>query len=403
MFLQQRLERARRSGRSAVVVVSGEPGIGKTRLLGQFMAAQTSARILHGRGSPLGSAAPYGLIAEALESHLRTLSGERMVELTAGRELELTWVLPSVAAALGRRTAEAPGRLAVFEAVGALLVRIAGRTPAVLILDDVHDGDPSTWELVAYLGRNPLPAPVLVVMATRSAPAERGELGSLIGSLTKDGLADAIHLAPLTGDEVAELARTALGDGGADVVSLLLDRSRGNPLFATSMLAVLAEGADPASVPATVRDHVRAATGSLPAQSRGLLETAAVLGDAFELASLVALTGEETLKGLDDLIAAGLFQARGRGASSSPTRSCGKPCTRQSGQSAAGAPIAASATIRHSRWPSGRRTCCAERCRVTSRRLRWSARQPAPPSRPRRTGRVAWPWLITAGSPGMGL
>jgi predicted ATPase len=202
---------------------------------------------------------------------------------------------------------------AVFEAVGALLVRIAGRTPAVLILDDVHDGDPSTWELVAYLGRNPLPAPVLVVMATRSAPAERGELGSLIGSLTKDGLADAIHLAPLTGDEVAELARTALGDGGADVVSWLLDRSRGNPLFATSMLAVLAEGADPASVPATVRDHVRAATGSLPAQSRGLLETAAVLGDAFELASLVALTGEETLKGLDDLIAAGLFQARGAG------------------------------------------------------------------------------------------
>ncbi|MEA2588610.1 MAG: hypothetical protein QOH66_1537 [Actinomycetota bacterium] len=155
MFLQQRLERARRSGRSAVVVVSGEPGIGSTRLLGQFGVAQTSARILHGRGSPLGSAAAYGLIAEALESHLRTLPAERLVELAAGREEELAWVFPSVAPALSKRTEQAPGRLAVFEAVGALLVGIAGRTPAALILDDSHDGDPSTWELVAYLGRIP--------------------------------------------------------------------------------------------------------------------------------------------------------------------------------------------------------------------------------------------------------
>src|SRR5713226_6741515 len=123
-FLQQRLEQARWSGRSAVVVVSGEPGIGKTRLLGQFTAVlgPDPSR----PGSPLGSASHYGLIAEALESHLRTLPDERLVELAAGREEELAWVFPSVAAALGRRTAEAPGRLAVFEAVGALLVRLAG-------------------------------------------------------------------------------------------------------------------------------------------------------------------------------------------------------------------------------------------------------------------------------------
>src|SRR5207248_678889 len=251
--------------------------------------------------------------AEALESRLRTLPGERLAELAAGREEELAWVFPSVAAALGRRTAEAPGRLALFEAVGALLVGLAGRTPAVVILDDIHDGEPSTWELVAYLGRNPLPAPVLLIMATRSAPAERGELGSLIGSLTKDGLADAIRLAPLTGDEVAALGRATLGDVGTGVVSWLVDRSRGNPLFASSMLAVLAEGADPASVPGTVRDHVRAATASLPVRSRELLETAAVLGDAFRLASLAGLADGEELSTLDDLVAAGLLAARGPG------------------------------------------------------------------------------------------
>lgn len=118
-FLQQRLQHGHRSRRSAVVVMSGEPGIGKTRL-GQFTASQASA----------------------LESHLRTLPGERLVELAAGREEELAWVFPSVAAALGRRTAQAPARLAVFEAVGALLVRLAGRAPVALILDNIHDGDP---------------------------------------------------------------------------------------------------------------------------------------------------------------------------------------------------------------------------------------------------------------------
>lgn len=62
---------------------------------------------------------------------------------------------PGARVGVSKRTEQAPGRLAVFEAVGALLVRIAGRTPAALILDDSHDGDPSTWELVAYLGRIP--------------------------------------------------------------------------------------------------------------------------------------------------------------------------------------------------------------------------------------------------------
>src|SRR3989442_8728585 len=158
-LLQQRLEQAHRSRRSAVVVVSGEPGIGKTRLLGQFMAARASVCTLHGRGSPLGSASPYGLIAEALQTHLRTLPRDRLVELAAGREEELAWILPSVAAGRGRRTAEAPRRLAVFEAAGALLVRLAGRTPAVLVLDDIHDGDPPPRDPVAYPGRNPPPAP----------------------------------------------------------------------------------------------------------------------------------------------------------------------------------------------------------------------------------------------------
>jgi hypothetical protein len=110
--------------------------------------------------------------------------------------------------------------------VGALLGKLAAIGAAVLVLDDIHDGDPSTWELVAYLGRNPIPAPVLIVMATRTAPAERGELGSLIGGLTKDGLADEIRLEPMVVGELAALASAALGEAAPDVVAWVLERSR---------------------------------------------------------------------------------------------------------------------------------------------------------------------------------
>jgi hypothetical protein len=246
----------------------------------------------------------------------------------------------------------------------------------------------------------------------------------------KDGLADAIHLAPLTGDEVAELARTALGDRGADVVSWLVDRARGNPLFATSMLALLAEGADPASVPATVRDHVRAATGSLPAQSRGLLETAAVLGDAFELASLAALIDEAEFMAfeVDDVAVERLGQdgllgdlAREEPA---PDLEVARGDLAFDGRHDFGqgdglgvwergeegvepehvVAVAVGDVDPRQSLAVGPDPLCCPFGFVEVMRASMSTASRSPLSREMElAGHVAWPWLITAGSPGMGL
>ena len=320
-LLRRLFDDAVRTHRSTIAVVSGEPGIGKTRLLSQFAAqfhappggSVSRACILAGKGSPVGAASPFGLIVEAGESHLRTCDAARCVALATGREDELAWLFPSVAAALGRRPAASPGRLAIFEAVGALLGKLAAIVPAVLVLDDVHDGDPTTWELVAYLGRNPLPAPLLIVMASRAAPAERGELGSLIGGLTKDGLAEEVRLHPLREEELAVMAFSVLGEVAPDVVAWLFERSRGNPLFASSILGDLAGGGDLHTVPGTVRDHVRAALGALSIEARALIEAAAVVGNVFAVGELSLLVGEVGPEHLDALAASGLVAPAGTG------------------------------------------------------------------------------------------
>ena len=315
-LLRRMLDDAVRTRRSGIVVVSGEPGIGKTRLLAQFVAqvgeaAGPRVTILGGKGSPLATTVPYGLIAQACESHLRTCDTARLVALADRWEDELAWVFPSVAAALGRRPAASPGRLALFEGVGALLGKLTAIHPAVAVLDDIHDGDPSTWELVAYLGRNQLHAPVLIVMATRAAPAERGALGSLIGGLAKDGLAQEIRLEPLSAGELAALASGVLGEAAPDTVQWLLDRSKGNALFASSMLEDLARGGDLSTVPRTVRDHVRAALGVLEPEAQALIEAAAVIGDVFSTTELALLVGTIVPGQLDALAASGLITAPG--------------------------------------------------------------------------------------------
>src|SRR5947209_4670274 len=138
-----------------LVLVTGEAGVGKTRLLGEFQTlARVRARCLLGRGSPLGTAIPFSVVVEALESHLRALPVDRLAALCGPRLAALRDVLPSVGAALAIERAEAPTRLATFESFLCLLEALAKERPLALILDDAHRADPSTWELLHYLARN---------------------------------------------------------------------------------------------------------------------------------------------------------------------------------------------------------------------------------------------------------
>ncbi len=161
-----------RSGRARWLVVSGEPGIGKTRLLGQLAerAGERRFPVFVGRGAELERELPFAIWVDALDDHVAGL-GERKLEALVGERVgELARVLPS--AAPGAASFGAGGlqdeRFHAYRAVRALLTRLAMGHPIVLMLDDVHWADDASLELIAHLLRRPPPAQVLIVLAFRA-------------------------------------------------------------------------------------------------------------------------------------------------------------------------------------------------------------------------------------------
>jgi len=298
-------------GASRVVVLVGGAGIGKTRLLDELhRRTRLRARWLVGRGSPLAATLPFSAVAEGLESHLRTLAPARVAELCQPYAAALTALVPSVAVALGDQPGAAPGRLGMLEAFTRLLAALAADRPVVLVVDDLHRADPSTWDLVGYIARSPLAAAVLVVVACRDDElSARVDLADAVLALVRDGLAAEVRVEPLAVEEVATLAEQMVGpaQATAELTRWVYERTRGNALFASAVLDDLARDPSRRSVPATIRERVRSVTATLPDEAREVLEAAAVLGARFEVAAIVGLVPVGAEQWLDELTRRGLL------------------------------------------------------------------------------------------------
>ena len=140
------------------LVLSGEPGIGKTRLLAELCAAaeERGHLVLVGRGAELERDLPFGIWVAALDDHVATLGPARLEDALGGRVAELARVLPSAVAEgdipLGGLQDE---RFRAYRAMRELLARLAEQRPVVLVLDDVHWADDASLELIAHLLRRP--------------------------------------------------------------------------------------------------------------------------------------------------------------------------------------------------------------------------------------------------------
>ena len=139
--LEEALERAR-LGHGSIVLLSGEAGVGKTRLITE-LAAASDAVVL--RGAPAqGGAAPYGPVVAALRSYLRS-HPEGLAEVGALRA-QLALLLPELG-----EPAAAVDRPTLFEAVRCALAHVAAERHALVILDDLHWSDEATLELLSAL------------------------------------------------------------------------------------------------------------------------------------------------------------------------------------------------------------------------------------------------------------
>ncbi|MDA0169387.1 AAA family ATPase, partial [Solirubrobacter taibaiensis] len=292
--------RALPGGPSAVLVITGEPGIGKSRLLDHLAAsaAADGATVLGARASEFEHDLPYALWTEALERHLAQLGERRVGRLGVADPAALATVLPALGEpAIGDRHR-------THRALRDLLERLAVATPLVLWMDDVHWADPASIDAIAALVRRPPAASVLLALAARE-----GRLPASIGFAlaAADGVTT-LRPPALTPAEAVEL----VGEAGAAIFA----EAGGNPFYLEQLARVRAPSARPAgaidgSVPPAVAAALAAELAALPSAARRILDAAAVVGDPFE-PDLTAAVGElpepEALDALDELLTGGLIR-----------------------------------------------------------------------------------------------
>jgi class 3 adenylate cyclase/ATP/maltotriose-dependent transcriptional regulator MalT len=284
------------AGELRAVLLLGEGGVGKTRLAGELARTRAANSVcLTARAYPLGATASLGLWVEALEQHLRSLEPETVAELSSAGAADLAALLPSVAAVnpgLGGTPTPLVRQLA---ALANLLARLADAAPLVIVLDDVHLADGSSWEALNYLTRNLADRRILIVLAARPVELAESRIGSdVLHALEQEGVLRRMVIEPLTRDDITRLAEAVIDPGkvGPPLVDWLMERSQGSPLYALGLMrALLDEGGDPAnpqleSLPEDLAERVSTRLEALGAQERATLELVAVLGYRVELSDL---------------------------------------------------------------------------------------------------------------------
>ncbi|WP_182886368.1 AfsR/SARP family transcriptional regulator [Microbispora sp. H10885] len=296
--LGERLGGVRR-GRGGVLLVTGEAGIGKTRLA-QLAAEEAEARgvaVVWGRCVEAEAAPPFWPWLQALRE-----LGER------GR---------AAARLLAGEGADAPAdpEAALFELYEGVLAALArSGTPTLVVLDDLHAADAASLRLLGFLAAELHRRPVLVLATVRPEPGREPErLRDALAALTREPGAERLTLRPFTAEDVAAfLRRHDLTDPA--LAGLLYRRTGGNPFYLGELLRLLGSEhrLDAASlgVPEGVMEVIGRRVARLPGPTTELLRRAAVLGRDVSLDVLEALTrtpAEEVMSLLEPAVAVGIL------------------------------------------------------------------------------------------------
>ncbi|BBX09402.1 BTAD domain-containing putative transcriptional regulator [Mycolicibacterium aichiense] len=303
---------------TGLVLVEGEPGIGKTRLLEEIRATAGRHALMAWGDSPPSAGTPaMWPWVQALNAVVAALPEEAQQRWRAG---EIGHLLDSASEALPPPLPDSGARFRLFERVTALIGESAAARPVVLVIDDLHWADRPSLELFSHLASR-LPDGVALVGALRDkAPAPRADLTRMLAIASRVPGVRRIRLEPLTQSDVADLIRFEMGrEPSVSAVSSIHRRTVGNPFFVRELSRLLAHretsvGDTPVSaeVPATVRDIVHDRITHVADMDRVLLFTAALIGrdvDLRVLAHAAGLDAGECLDCLEPLNELGILAA----------------------------------------------------------------------------------------------
>jgi DNA-binding CsgD family transcriptional regulator len=292
------------------VLLGGEAGVGKTRLVEQFAAAaqEQGARVLGGGCVPLGEEGlPFAPVIEALRGLADQLDPAELEAVAGPARAELARLLPDLAwgreAIVGPAVAGA-GQGQLFELLFGVVQRLAATAPLLWVLEDLHWADRSTRDLLAYLATYLRAQPVLLVLTFRSDELDRRHpLRRLLAELGRNRRVVRLELPRFSRAEVTQQVAGLLGaDPSARLVDDLYARSEGNPFFAEEL--VLA-GADPGVLPPSLQEVLLARVVRLGDRTQQLLRVAAAAGPGVTqplLAEVAGLDDQQLLEGLREAV-----------------------------------------------------------------------------------------------------
>ena len=284
------LERAAEAARdeSQLVLIGGDAGVGKTRLIDELCRRMEAGGGVAAVGGcvDLGDVGiGYGPLVEVLR-RLRATLGVEVVDGLLGE------VAPELGPLLtgGRDRGEVrPG--AVLEQTVALLEALGERSPGLLVaIEDLHWADASTRDLVAFLARHLRTAKVALVISYRADDIHRRHpVRPLLSELTRSPVVEHIQITGMTRSELTMLLAGIAGRVPADsIVDDVLARSEGNPFYAEELLAVRT---GTGALPESVRDAILARVARLPQSVQAVLREAALVGGTVDDRLLSAVAG----------------------------------------------------------------------------------------------------------------
>jgi len=333
--------RGAQAGQGSLVLIGGDAGVGKSRLIQAFAdhLRWQGTRVLQGHCYEFERLLPYQPFVEVLRAALPTLTSTAVSNLPA-------WVLgevarlapemlehPALVDGKGRPGLQVPPairsdqeRVRLFDGVARFLAELAAQGALLIILEDLHWATETTLQLVHYLARHLAGQPILVVGSYRAGEVNPGHpLSRLRAQLTRQGLAQPLRLQPLLPAAVEEMVAEMSGAvaGVAPLAQRLHRKTEGNPFFIIEIIKELFEtgtlrleqggwrgdfarlSEEDLPLPASVRQVIQARVRRLDKDSRIALQQAAVIGQEFDFDVLNALRGEDeemTLEVMDELL-----------------------------------------------------------------------------------------------------
>jgi tetratricopeptide (TPR) repeat protein len=321
------------AGQGRLVLLAGEPGVGKTRLAQELMlrAREHGFQVLAGRCYEQHASLPFFPFVEALISAIDLASPTLRQEIPR-RFPYLGRLLPDLIESPPAREGE-DARLRIWHAVGGFLAALAAEAPVALLLDDLHWADSASLELLPHLARRVTGDRILLLGTYRDVEVNRlHPLEAALTELVRERLMEEVILRGLSPAGTAALigAHFGLEEVSTELRDLLHARTEGNPFFLEEVLKVLVEqeaifrsgerwdrkAIGEIDVPRSVRAVVGQRVGRLVPEAQEILRTASVLGQEWDLEALIDVAGRDeaaVLDCLDAAFTARLLEERGQG------------------------------------------------------------------------------------------